>query len=948
MQQTAEAAPNAASSGPMVAPINVNQNQAVVQSVAPSSQAHNSQTVPAPVQPGQDVNQQTNASSQAPAAAPTPEQWYQQYYQQYGGYDHSQHGYQQYYPYQQSAVQHQQQPSTVHGGQPQLQAYSQAPLQAQMPPQSQSQVQPQPHSQSQPQQPVQPLTGQPQAQVPQGFSQHIAHAQSLNPQTQNQPQNTPQQHAHPSMQPHAQIPSQSSVPHGFPTPQAQIHLMQPQSHVPVASYQQPQPSQVHLQPHLMTQPQPPSQPQQPPHLQHQTHPQIRPSQPNQPTALNVQAQPMHTSATAVTGFQSYPQPQPPALQQAQTGASQQPPVHSQPTSGSVAPGQLHGQIPQQPSMFVPPPSHGLIPSQQASFPSQGQLPSMPPAQQQQFHPQAPHPSHSIQQRPYVQQQAPPGLVPGQFHQQGNLAVQQSVPSQLRPQVPPHVMYPNTQSHLHLQQNVAVVPGVQPQQTHNYVGRPGIPIQGAPGQPMPPFPQTYGGYGSAAQAKPALAQNYVHTVSNQPQMASDNQFGHPGILQRQTDHGSEKTAAGYEAGLPSQSAVEKVANTSRPDTDGPNVLKSEAGISFEQDLKGTSNDQSKQNEPHTSAGAGERTEASAVPLSELKREKEESNTYLSESPANDKSGQLGNKKDLNGDTYNEELESQKGQKALLDSEDENFHSTRTVSPSPVSKTDGYKHANPERSQQASVGAREQLQPYNHEQHMNYYGPSISQHNSSGPPTLQTLPSYGEVPGHQPRPHGPGLPLQQRNPVNPSEQLQPPSVKQPPDVPFGGVPTSSSMSSFGGGSGYFGAPRGPPSAPVDLRDGITGRGPQHGSDSQFASPNFGNPIEAEMMQSQGQTRFDGGHSKVPGTFGRGPFGPPSSGDQSSFRMDGGARVDSSLRPQDERFKTFPGDHLKPFPKEAPWTLDQGELKCPEIHLTVNELFEFSWGLSLLYLS
>lgn len=622
---------------------------------------------------------------------------------------------------------------------------------------------------------------------------------------------------------------------------------------------------------------------------------------------------MHASATAITGFQSYPQPQLP--QQAQTGASQQPPVHAQPTSGSVAPGQLHGQIPQQPSMFIPPPSHGLIPSQQASFPSQGQLPSMPPGQQQQFHPQAPHPSHSIQQRPlaqqYVQQQAPPGLVPGQFHQQGNLAVQQPVPSQLRPQGPPHVMHPNPQSHLHLQQNVAVVPGVQPQQTHNYAGRPGVPIQGIPGQPMPPFPQTYGGYGSAAPAKPAqpnqpaLAQHYVHTVSNQPQMASDHQFGHPGILQRQGDHGSEKTAAGFEAGLPSQT-VEKVANTSRPDTDGPNVLKSEAGIGFEQDLKGTSNDQSKQNGPLTSTDAGERKEAPAVPLSELKREKEESNPYLSEPPPNDKSGQLANKKDINSDTYNEELESQKSQKALLNSEDENLHSTRAASPSSVSKSDGYKHANPERSQQASVDARDQLQPYNHEQHMNYYGPSISQRNSSGPLTLQTLPSYGEVPGHQARPHGPGLLLQPRNPMNPGEQLQ------PPDVPFGGVPT--------GGPGYLGAPRGPPSAPIDHRDGIMGRGPQHGSDGQFASPNFGNPIEAEMMQSQGLTRFDGGQSKIPGTFGRGPFGPPSSGEQSSFRVDGGARVDSSLRPQDERFKTFPGDHLKPFPKEAPWTLDQ----------------------------
>lgn len=924
VQQAAEAAPNAASSGPIVAPTGVNQNQAAVQSAAPSSHAHNSQTVPAPVQSGQDVNQQTNASSQAPAAAPTPEQWYQQYYQQYGGYDLSQHGYQQYYPYQQSAVQHQQQPPAVHGGQPQLQAYSQAPLQAQMPPQSQSQVQPLPHSQSQPQQLVQPLTGQPQpqAQVQQGFSQHIAHAQSLNPQTQNQPQSNSQQHTHPSMQPHAQILSQSSVPHAFPTPQTQAHLMQPQSHVPVASYQHPQPSQVHLQPHLMTQPQPPSQPQQLPHLQHQTHPQIRPSLPNQPTPLNIQAQPMHTSATAVTGFQSYPQPQPP--QQAQTGVSQQPPVHAQPTSGSAAPGQLHGQIPQQPSMFVPPPSHGLIPSQQASFPSQGQLPSMPPAQQQQFHPQAPHPGHSIQQRPlaqqYVQQQAPPGLVPGQFHQQGNLAVQQPVPSQLRPQGPPYTMHPNPPSHLHMQQNVAVVPGVQPQQTHNFVGRPSIPIQGAPGQPMPPFP--YGGYGSAAQAKavqpnqPALGQNYVNTVSNQPQMASDHQFGHSGILQRQGNHGSEKTAAGYEAGLPSQSAVETVANTSRPGTDGPNVLKTEAGIGFEQDLKGTSNDQSKQNEPLTSTGAGERKEASVVPF-DIKREKEESNAYLSEPPANDKSGQLVNKEDINGDTYNEELESQKSQKTLLNSEDENLHSTLTVSPSSVSKPDGHRHANPERSQQASVDARDQLQSYNHEQHMNYYGPSI--------------------PGHQPRPHGPGLLLQPRNPMNPGEQLQPPSVKQPPDAPFDG-PTVSSMSSFGGGSGYFGAPRGPPSAPVDHREGIMGRGPQHGSDGQYASPNFGSHIEAEMMQSQGLTPFDGGQSKIPGTYGRGPFGP-SSGEQSSFRMDGGARVDSSLRPQDERFKTFPGDHLKPFPKEAPWTLDQGELKCPEnnsLYLTVNALF------------
>lgn len=480
--------------------------------------------------------------------------------------------------------------------------------------------------------------------------------------------------------------------------------------------------------------------------------------------------------------------------------------------------------------------------------------------------------------------------------------------------------------MHLQQNVAVVPGVQPQQTHNYVGRPAIPIQGAPGQPMPPFPQTYGGYGSTAQARPgqpnqpALAQNYVHTVSNQPQMASDHQFGHPGLLPRQGDHVSEKTGAGHEAGLPSQNAVEKVVNTSRADVDGQKALKSDAGMSYEQDLKGTGNDQFKQKEPLAATGAGERNEASAVPLSELKREKEESNTYLSELPANDKSGPLMNKKDINGDAYNEELESQKSQKALLNSEDENLHPTHTLSPSSVSKPDGYKHANPERSQHASVGARDQLQPYNHEQHMNHYGPSISQRNTSGPPMLQSLPSYGEVQGHQSRPQGPGLLLQPRNPMNPGEQMQPPLLKQPSDVPFGGVPPASSMSSFGGGSGYFGAPRGPPSAAVDHRDGIMGRPLQHGSDGQFASPNFGNPIEAEMMQGQGLTRFDGGQSKLPGTFGGGPFGPPSTGEQSSFRMDGGPRVDSSLRPQEERFKTLPGDHLKPFPKEAPWPIDQ----------------------------
>lgn len=481
------------------------------------------------------------------------------------------------------------------------------------------------------------------------------------------------------------------------------------------------------------------------------------------------------------------------------------------------------------------------------------------------------------------------------------------------------MQANPQSYPHLQQNVATLPGLQPQQTHNYGGRPVIPIHGAPGQPRPHYPQTSGGYGSVPHARPAqlasnqpsMAQSYAHTVNNQLQTPLDLQFVQSGVLQKQGEHSSIKTPVGQEAGLPSQSAVEKVLNT-RTDPDRVKAIKSEPGMSYEQELSGVANDQNRQTEP-ANMGTGSELHGGkdlpGGPSTELIRVKEEPATYPLEPSANGKSVHPVNQSDRNGDTHDEESESQKSQKALFHkSGNESLQANRAVSPLSGSKSDNFQNVNSEGSHQTSVSARDQLQLYNHEQHMHHYGPSINQQRSAGPQISQSVPSRSEVPLRPPaqvRPQGQGLLPQPRNPMNPNDQLQAPS--------------------FGGGPGYFGAPHGPPFTAVDQRDGIMGRAPQHGSEGQFGVPHFTGPVEAEMIQSQKLNRFDGGQPNLPGSFGRDPSGPSLSGEPSSFRMDGGAGLGSSVRSQDEKFKTLPTDHLKPFPKDSHWPLDQGEFGC-----------------------
>ncbi|CDP20825.1 unnamed protein product [Coffea canephora] len=940
--QQADAAQVVASSGLTAATGAANQNQATSQAGAPTSKAQISHIAPPPLVPGQNSNQQANANSQAPATVPTTDQWYQQqyqqYYQQYAGYDPYQQAYTQYYPYQQLAVQ--QYPPQVLGQQPQIQVYAQAAAQVQPPSSSQPQVHPQ--TQSQPLNPGQPIA---QAQPPpqphpvqsqiktqsqvQPHGATLIHSQPLAPQGQNQVQANPQQLPHPAVQSHAQIPAQANSipglpapqtqhynqPQAQPQPQPQPHPVQPQPQHVQAQYQQPhlpmhhpQPSLVHLQSHMLTQTQPQAQPQpqpqsQPhPQLQPQPQPQVqpqpqlqphlRPSLPNQPTVPSAQPQPLPSSGHAVSGYQSYLQPQPP----------QQQPIPAHPASVSLPSGQMQGQVFPQPPLMRPPSQVPVLNQQQAQFQSQVQVSSMTTTQQQQFHPQAPQLSHPNQQHPvihsnqhglpqqYAQQQPFSNSAQGQLSHH-NLVQQQS---QLHPQGPPPMMQQSFNAYPQLQQNVANASVVQSQQPHNYVGRPLMPHQGAPSQPQP-FQQSSSGFISGAQIRPGQFgpyqqspnQNYANKTNNQLLTASDQQIlqsgmtSTSGVLLRQGDGVSDKTNVVFEAGLPSQNDAEKVANASRVDSVEMKPLKSDVGISYEQDAARESTENSRKSESLVRDAGSELhggIDGSGQPLTKLPL-REERVGYSLEHSSDVKSNEVAKQRDTIGDVRTDDVEPHKDQKAIF-----------------VKAGD--------ESLQASTG------PVNQQKSA---GPPILQSGPPvGPPSRTQLPGYPAMPG---RPQGSGLLPQPRQPLNSNEQFQSPLLRQPHDVLPGGIPALGSTATFGRAPVPFGPPQGPaltalPPGSADPRGGIMGRAPQHG------------PAETEMLPKQRQSHFDGEHTKIPGSFERGPLGHPSGVEPNALRMNGKLGLEkSSLGSQDDRFKALPGEHLNPFTREPTWPRDLG---------------------------
>ncbi|KAL3530835.1 hypothetical protein ACH5RR_010157 [Cinchona calisaya] len=195
--------------------------------------------------------------------------------------------------------------------------------------------------------------------------------------------------------------------------------------------------------------------------------------------------------------------------------------------------------------------------------------------------------------------------------------------------------------------------------------------------------------------------------------------------------------------------------------------------------------------------------------------------------------------------------------------------------------------------------------------------------SGPPPQAQVAGYPSV---SVRPQGSGLLPQSRQPLNPNEQLQSLLPRQSHEVPPGGIPVSGSMASFGRAPAAFGAPQGPPLTTLppgsaDPQVGILGRAPQHGPEGQSSQQHSVTLLEARMLPNQMQNKFDGGHTKLPGSFERGPFGLPSGVEPNAVWMNVGIGLDkSSLGSQDDRYKALPGEQLNST-KEVTWPQDQG---------------------------
>ncbi|XP_075503846.1 uncharacterized protein LOC142541132 [Primulina tabacum] len=441
-------------------------NLTVAQSGQPLSQPppQNSQNVAVSLQPGQNPTQQPIANPQA-VSVQTTEQWYQQqyqqYYQQYSGYDPYQQPHQQYY----SLQQNQHNPLHVHG-QPQSHAYAQPAAQTQ----SQLQLYPVPLNQQQPhfQPPAQGIAqSQPpvppqipmQVQIPsQGQTQLHAPNQTFPPDYQVNPQKQPSH----LMLPRAQIPPQILLPPPHSQPDQlplslQAVSMQPAvQHPQLPPYFQPplqipqaHASQTHSQPqfqnqnsnqsHLQIQPQAS-------HYQNQ-YPQVRPPPLNQPTVPAARPRPPQPPASSVSGHNSYQQPQ--LAHQMHSGVLDQSPINVRPTSGSLHPVKLQDQVPHQPVVMRPPPSHDSFPPPPLSavLLPQSQVSITPPAlQQYSAHAQPSNhlPQHStvlqpVQlavPQPFSQQQPFVTPVRALFQPQGLFQQQQPLQPQLRPYGPP--------------------------------------------------------------------------------------------------------------------------------------------------------------------------------------------------------------------------------------------------------------------------------------------------------------------------------------------------------------------------------------------------------------------------------------------------------------------------------------------------------------------------------
>lgn len=475
--------------------------------------------------------------------------------------------------------QYQQNPSHVQG-QPQPQVYTQ--------PQAQSQLQP--HSQAQPQLPAQ---SQPQAQVPtQVQVQPHPHIQPSATQHQNQSQINPQQQFQPPVQSHAQGPSQSYPPaHGQPP---QPYSVQPHpQHMQVSHYQQPSAQMHNAQPPLVL-PQPQLS--------------MRPPQSSQPAVPNVQPQTLHPTPHAVTGHQSYPQPQP--AYQMPVGAV---------GSGSFPPVQAQGQILQQRPMMHPPPAPNAN-QQQGMLPPQGQVHS----QQSQLYPNTQHPGAPIQSRPpqaiqqLVPQQPFAGPFPSQSHQQGPYGQQQQ--SHLHPPGPPHMVPQSSHASVHSQPNVALGPGMHPQPSQNYFGRPMMQNQGLQPQPVPLAPS---GSGIAPPARtvqhglnqPPISQSYANSVNNQLQISTDQKKP----VESQADPSSVKPENNAEGAITSQSNADKDATVLETEPFETKAAKLETVLSSEQDAakdcaKNEQSEKGNSNDPVTKQTVKEEHTENALELS----------------------------------------------------------------------------------------------------------------------------------------------------------------------------------------------------------------------------------------------------------------------------------------------------------------------------------------------
>ncbi|XP_009792515.1 uncharacterized protein LOC107762919 [Nicotiana tabacum] len=869
-QQATNGAQDNPSSGAATTAAGDDSNQTTTQSGTPASQTPNPQSTTASLLHGQDPNQQTSASSQAPVTAsagvPTSDQWYQQqyqqYFQQYAGYDpYQQQAYQQYYPYQQQSVQQYQQQPPI---------YMQPPAQPQTPIPAQPQSQPQP-------QPLNPLP-QPQMQaLPKGPTQ--PQVQAVAQQHQNQVQVNPQQQLPPTGQSHTQIPSQilpasHAQPPTQPPPYPQPYPMQPhsQQHVQVPQYQQ-HPAQVHPPQSSQAQPQPfvhqpHSQLQPQINVQHhqQSHGQLRPPQAGQPA--HGQTQTLHSTANAVSGYNSYPQPQP--MQQMPIGFTQQTPIRPHPTSGPIPPVQTHSQVPQQPPLRTNQ-QWGLVPSQ-------GQTPA-----QSQLYP-APHAGHLIQQHPvqpnqqpmsqqYSQQQAFPGPLQSQSHQQGHLTHQQPLQSQFRPQGLPSVVPQNTHTYIQPHQNVSLPPPPQLQQSQTYIGRPGMQNH------VQAISQAHGGYNTAPQVRsvqPALSQpqlnpSYGNHMSNELESMDQKKRS---ALESHGDQLPDKTGR-PEVGVPFQDNAQNELISSAAKSTDAMAPRFEADLNDEQQkLKKTVDEYRQRASSDIHALKGDSDE-----LMDKRTVKEEGNENSLEPRSANKSADVTVKSEKDAyDDAPKELDKSLANHASSDAADGSI-----------------KNLNPGRNSHDVAVDRGGFQQYGHEMPPPNSGPS-SQQRPFGPMIIPPMPPpgcapHGQVPRYPPTAMmSSGDVSQSCQPLN-SRDHHPQFLKQPSNASVGAISGPGSTTPFGRGPGHF-----PPAG--DYREGITGMGraPLSGPEIPSGTQHSVNPAESEMFQNQ-SNRFDGNQPSPfpPGSFEKVPFGQ--------------SRSMESAR--NKRLKAPMGEHLSPLP-------------------------------------